>query len=193
MFAYGVSKYDWLTLDNGTAKDRLDIPMLPIGKLWVCADHVGLTAHSSSRLVAYREASIALCNTTFLESNPSAWTIDGHPISYCLAEEARERCTIQISTAILSIVIICNALKVVIMVYAILQCGQDSLVTLGDVMASFLATPDPRTSGACLMSQKYVLQGTPYPMNDYLHTWRRGSHRWSESLTTSKVGWFITT
>lgn len=68
----------------------------------------------------------------------------------------------------LPIVIICNAFKVLIMLYAIFQREQDSLVTVGDVMASFLANPDPRTLGTCLMSQKHIRQGIQYPMKDHL-------------------------
>lgn len=98
VFAYGVSKYDWLYLNDSTDVEAFAIPCLPLGKLWVCADHIGLTAHSKPR---YGEGSITLCNTTFLEANPSTCTIDGHPISHCLAEEVHERCAIPISTTIL--------------------------------------------------------------------------------------------
>ena len=65
---------------------------------------------------------------------------------YCLIEEAGSAiCTVQMSTAIIAIVIVCNILKIGCYSLALLQKNFSPLVTLGDAIASFFHRPDKNT------------------------------------------------
>ena len=85
-----------------------------------------------------------------------SWAYDAQPISYCLSEPIPERCTLQYSMHILIVVVICNALKVLVMLFIFWKQETETLVTLGDAISSFLDNPDPTTAGQCLASKRDI-------------------------------------
>ncbi|KAH8692562.1 hypothetical protein GQ44DRAFT_793138 [Phaeosphaeriaceae sp. PMI808] len=77
-------------------------------------------------------------------------------ISYCLSEILPPKCRVQISQHILYIVIACNAVKVLLMAIFIWKFHEETIVTIGDAIKSFLAQPDNTTKDCCLMSIRTV-------------------------------------
>ncbi|KAF2741451.1 hypothetical protein EJ04DRAFT_480852 [Polyplosphaeria fusca] len=102
---------------------------------------------------------------------------------------------IQINLPFLIIVIVCNAVKLVIMLGVLLFEQTEFLVTLGDAVASFLHLPDPKTKGLCMLQKDAIMKritesGHEILPGDRLHeiaaeseeTWRGGSHQYSTAL-----------
>jgi hypothetical protein len=74
----------------------------------------------------------------------------------CLSREMPQRCRVDLSQTILFIVIACNFLKVTIMAIVLWRLNQETIVTIGDAIASFLQTPDHTTEDCCLMSSRTI-------------------------------------
>jgi hypothetical protein len=134
LFVYGAMGSNIIDTHNFT--NLISIFGAPLGKGWVCLDHI----HNTDQDVAKQVTRFDSCNITSLETD-TAWTIQGYPISYCLADQQPSRCELQFSFTILWVVVCCNALKVICMVIVIKRYQGNSLVTLGDVIASFLTNP----------------------------------------------------
>jgi len=64
---------------------------------------------------------------------------------YCLAEPFPEDCKLEFSVALLIVVIVANAIKVIAMTALFFQVGKPSLITIGDAIASFLERHDIHT------------------------------------------------
>ena len=88
-----------------------------------------------------------------LLANADDWRpIDYGPrIQYCLSETTPEACSLQFSFVIISIVIICNMGKTLIMAFTAFKMVWQPLITVGDGIASFLVEPDKTTKSACLL------------------------------------------
>lgn len=74
------------------------------------------------------------------------------PAKYCLAQPTQEACRIGVIPSLLIIVLICNIIKIVCLVWTITRLRIEPLVTLGDAISSFLDRPDPTTRGCGAMS-----------------------------------------
>jgi hypothetical protein len=111
------------------------------------------------------------------------------------ARVVSSRSRIQLSLCFLVIVIICNAMKLTIMLWILFYERTEFLVTLGDAAASFLQNPDPQTEGVCVYSKEAILaehssgakkvkQGDL--LEDLVHetygTWKERYHPYSLSL-----------
>ena len=89
--------------------------------------------------------------------DPKNWTIADaefkpYPVQYCYSRPVAERCKLQFSLAIMSIVIVCNLVKMMCMLLMLLHQRSKPLVTLGDAIESFLVKPDPTTNQGCLVA-----------------------------------------
>ena len=73
-----------------------------------------------------------------------------HKIEYCLSQTVEEHCKLQFSGAIMTVVMVCNLCKMIIMGYIAWERPLEPLVTVGDAIAFFLDEPDPTTMGICL-------------------------------------------
>ena len=117
------------------------------------------------------------CDTSALIAEAANWTIttvdtDADnlvlPIQYCLSQKVDGHCTLQFSLLIIIIVIFCNITKLACMVMLLLCRQAKPLVTLGDAVESFLATPDVTTDHMCLTdksgfsSKNWSATRTPY-------------------------------
>jgi hypothetical protein len=65
---------------------------------------------------------------------------------------------IQLSLTFLTIVIVCNSVKLLTMLWVVFAEQRDYLVTLGDGAASFLERPDPTTERMCILSKPEIVR-----------------------------------
>ena len=84
------------------------------------------------------------------------WEPFGFDVDYCLSENVPETCSYSGSVPILIVVIVCNALKVIVMLVTAFRLRGNSLITIGDAIESFLYQPDESTRGSCLLSRSDV-------------------------------------
>jgi len=109
-----------------------------------------------------------------LKSNPSSWTPFSSTIDYCLSERMEQQCTLNFSIHIGIIVIVCNALKLIVMLCSAMILRHSPLLTIGDAVSSFLQEPDNGTLQMCLRSQKTVhtqseaQRRVPQPASPYI-------------------------
>ena len=110
------------------------------------------TASSPSQIVPcenYLPSVVAL-------AEKGEWEPFGFDVDYCLSENVPETCSYSGSVPILIVVIVCNALKVIVMLVAAFRLRGNSLITIGDAIESFLNQPDESTRGSCLLSKSDV-------------------------------------
>lgn len=86
------------------------------------------------------------------------WVFKKYPVDFCLSEVIPETCGYSGNVPIVSVVIICNAVKIGAMLFVALRLRDEPLITIGDAIESFLDHADEWTKGACLHSKKDVLQ-----------------------------------
>lgn len=80
--------------------------------------------------------------------------LDGPPMpdyEYCLAKVMESQCKLQFSLPIMVTVIICMMIKSILMVWILWYHREETFVTFGDAIASWLDKPDASTKGDCLM------------------------------------------
>ncbi|KAF7552631.1 hypothetical protein G7046_g7342 [Stylonectria norvegica] len=95
--------------------------------------------------------------STLLDSLNWAPSPPSSLVDFCLAQRGPESsASLTLSGSLLGVVAILNLLFVLAFVLALARPSFDPLVTLGDALASFLATPDPTTQNACLMTKADV-------------------------------------
>ncbi|MCJ1245531.1 hypothetical protein MMC30_002735 [Trapelia coarctata] len=112
--------------------------------------------------------------------NASSWAPleASRPVSYCLSQKTPEHCKLHFSFDLITVVIVFNILKALLMCYAVFGISEDPLLTLGDGISSFLRTPDTSTRGCCLFTKK-----------DFNHTglvWAPIARQWH----FTKTWWF---
>ncbi|KAJ5949351.1 hypothetical protein N7454_000935 [Penicillium verhagenii] len=109
------------------------------------------------------------------------------PVTGCKYKSAIERCQISFSPPIAITVVGCNVVKVICMVLAARMSRTGIFFTVGDSVASFLASPDPMTKNRCLLSRVDVMKGrnsdTPKDMDILL----RDNHPDSTNLVSPMV------
>ena len=117
--------------------------------LWLDSPHHGFDISAQNLRMRGGDPS----NPTARHRQTGNWAFEGKTVQWCLVEERIEECILQFSTAILSTVIICNALKAVAMLAVFLLStptpSSAPLITVGDAVQSFLVDPDQYTSGLC--------------------------------------------
>ena len=103
---------------------------------WICETTPG----GNQKMCDLRQAAANVSSTLF-----HTWNIQ-----YCLSQRVEEHCLLQFSPTIMVIVIMCNLVKMTVMMWIAWRQDWEPLVTLGDAIASFLDDPDPTTKGNCL-------------------------------------------
>ncbi|KAF2442490.1 hypothetical protein P171DRAFT_365159 [Karstenula rhodostoma CBS 690.94] len=78
-------------------------------------------------------------------------------VAQVFAHRAPRRDKIVFSLYLLVIVIACNTVKLITLVFVLLMEKSDFAVTLGDCAASFLHSPDPSTTRMCVYSRDSVI------------------------------------
>ncbi|CAG8028113.1 unnamed protein product [Penicillium nalgiovense] len=80
-------------------------------------------------------------------------------IDHCLTLPKDESCRLMFSPPICLVVIGCNLIKLICALLTARDGREDLFLTIGDAVASYLACPDPRTEGMCLLSRGLVNRG----------------------------------
>lgn len=126
----------------------------------------------------------ASCDPEAVLENAASWAVWGDPIEYCLSERTEEKCALQFSFDIMIVVIVCNLIKLALMLYVLFCLDAEQILTsVGDAMASFLRFPDQTTAGKCLELTREV----PGQSRQYLE--HQG--RWTRAA--SKKRWIFFT
>jgi hypothetical protein len=87
----------------------------------------------------------------------SGWRPYGNRINHCIVEQVEESCKLQFSFSIALAVILSNVVKVACIAMTLFICGSHApLVTVGDVVATYLDEPDPTTRDRCLYSRQLI-------------------------------------
>ena len=81
-------------------------------------------------------------------------------IDHCLALLSPGKCTVNVSRTIMSVVIFTTVVKLSCFSWLLFMAMPEPLVTIGDVIASFLAKPDPNTVCQSYLSYKNVDGGS---------------------------------
>ena len=162
---------------------------------WQCmSQSVGATSCDLNSLAATANT-WQLPSQIFYNSTEGLSRTDGQnvPVQYCLAKSVKPACSVGVSFPILVVVIVCNSIKVICLLLALLTKFQP-LVTVGDAIASFMARPDDSTYGHCNLSALNVRDGDwkpnrygafkapaiPKAWKSYQYRWRSGAsaQRW---------------
>ena len=93
------------------------------------------------------------CRLSDLLKVAGNWTINSDLVDYFLSLRKEENCRLQFSLTILIVVISCNFVKAACMTLVAYQHDSESLVTLGDAIASFLNKPESATQGNCIATK----------------------------------------
>lgn len=86
------------------------------------------------------------------------WIPYGWGVEYCLSERVEERCSYSGNIPIVAVVVVCNALKIVGMLFVAFRLRDRPLITIGDAVESFLNESDDTTKGLCLLTRKEVVK-----------------------------------
>lgn len=113
-------------------------------------------------------------------------TLTGYPIDHCLVQEMDEKCMLQLSLPIMLVVIMCNLIKLICMVYTLTGERSQPLLTVGDAIASFLNEPDPTTKHICL-ADRFFFQKKGWQAK--MLTWKPERHRWYRAASIMR--WLV--
>jgi hypothetical protein len=78
-------------------------------------------------------------------------------IDFACGRNVPTRSRIQLSLRFMVIVILCNAVKLGMMLWVLLRENSDFIVTIGDGVASYLDSPDPNTKALCVLSKDAIV------------------------------------
>lgn len=124
--------------------------------VWTCA-------YASQRTAGYLNQCTSPCNTpnmtTAMEKAIASgiWSPLEDSVKYCLAQSSETPCTLNISTAVVTVVVLFNAVKIAFMLFTLfyaLPHHSRPLLRLGDAVASFLDLPDAESANKSLLSRK---------------------------------------
>ena len=122
----------------------------------------------------------------------------GFRVQHCLSEKVEETCSLQFSEIIIIVVIICNLAKFVVMSLTAFKFVWHPIITIGDGIASFLANPDERTKGMCLLTarkanliESRVNSADPFPadFSPIALPWKPENLRWFRAASYRR--WFF--
>ena len=115
---------------------------------------------------------------------PRDWNVE-----YCLSETVPGNCGFIINLGIVLVVIICNVGKVVAMsVVAFSPRLGCPLITIGDVVSSFLDDPDKTTKNMCLTSKHDIVTNRAHWPPERPKIWQSTPLRWYHAA--SKTRWW---
>lgn len=108
-------------------------------------------------------------------------------VQYCLADDLDGVCHIGLSSTLLLTVTLCVIFKTftaIVVTIVLSRQNQAPLVTLGDVMESFIEKPDPVTAGMCTIGQTEIRRS----MRSYRSLLLPGPRQWK---TLQKRRWAV--
>lgn len=134
-----------------------------------------------------------------VEEKINEWRPWGYQIDYCLAERTEQRCSFNGNIPIVVVVIVCNIIKVVIMVLVTLHLPGHPLITLGDAIESFLNRTDETKKHLLLLKgQQSVKHGllkaapSTIPEQQWTNHHARSTKPLRWAAAASKTRWITT-
>lgn len=120
------------------------------------------------------------------------------PVLYCYSQPATEHCKVDVIPAFLIAVVVCNIIKILSFVGALLITKMDRpLCTTGDAIQSFIKSPDPYTRGRCLAA-KEDYEKWPFLSKEWDprpsgigDTWTGGRYHWGKAINTWGFSFFF--
>ncbi|KAK8077002.1 hypothetical protein PG996_003172, partial [Apiospora saccharicola] len=95
------------------------------------------------------------------------------PVEYCLADLAPTReCKVIVANSLISVTLLCIFFKIIICTAILRVLPNESLVTPGDAIDSFLSKPDPETRGlgTCDVRDVHRMEySLPYPLAPHVY------------------------
>ena len=161
---------------------------------WICGSNViysnqgggGCTADAIRPFVSNWSVAAQLQQT-----NATLYGLGSAPVEYCLSagvNQTNEKCGLHFSSTIMWIVCFMNFLKCGFVIFVSCYSGcADSLVTLGDAVASFLENPDSTTKGMCLADKRSFPRKGPWGTTEPIMFQSRKT-RWIEATTKRHFG-----
>jgi hypothetical protein len=138
--------------------------------------------------IAFQDGGNMVCQPDEFLAKADGWTVFDWPIEYCLSEPVESVCEVEFSLAIMAIVIVFNAFKVLAMTWVLWRYNAESiLTTVGDATASFLLREDPTTRGMCLADRTNIVRLWKMPGTGVPYTARR--RRWGVAVSRGK--WWL--
>lgn len=80
----------------------------------------------------------------------------GWDVDYCLSEPVEGKCSLNFSLSIIIVVIVCNVVKALVMLYIAFSIRDKPLLTVGDAVDSFLNFNELNTKEMCLASKESI-------------------------------------
>jgi len=143
---YSPSDRDRTGLKRTDTTERLPemaSPELYPSNTWRCPSHIIAGCDARSRFE--------------VPQNRSDWKPYGNRVNHCIIEQVEEICKLEFSFSIALVVIVSNVVKVACIAMTLFICGSHApLVTVGDVVATYIDEPDPTTRDRCLYSRTLV-------------------------------------
>ena len=166
---------------------------------WQCSSPGMGSTHCDFNSLAATANTWQLPSVIFYNSTQGLVLKDGQnvPVQYCLAESVKPACSVGVSFPIMVIVIVCNSVKIICLLLALLTKFQP-LVTVGDAIASFMARPDDSTYGHCNLSARNVRDGDwkpnrygPFKAPAIPKAWKSYQYRWYSGASGQR--WILCT
>lgn len=115
------------------------------------------------------------------------WLMGDQQVSYCLSQQVEDQCRLQFAVPIMVVVLCCNFVKLLAMIITLWKCKEESFVTLGDALHSFLESPDANTAGMCIATKKDFDGKWPAPESK---RWSSKKQFWYEGVGIRR--WILT-
>lgn len=121
--------------------------------------------------------------------DPGHWTPANVTTQYCLSQRVEEQCGFHANIAIIWTVVVCNVVKLLIMLFLAYSRGLETpLLTVGDSVASFMAKPDTTTEDLGPITIRSVKALGREKTSDPSKTWSPDkASRWQPS---NRLRWF---
>lgn len=106
------------------------------------------------------------------------------PIQYCSTPPREEQYKLELSLAIILIVVVCNLVKAIGIGFMAWEKNTNPLVTVGDAIASFLRHPDSSTEGNCIAGKTEFGHKQEWPPRP--SKWTQEATRWYQVVSTRR-------
>ena len=125
-------------------------------------------------------------------------TSNSGPVQYCLSQPVDGQCHVNVLPLFLGIVVACNFIKVVCFIWTLkISQREQSLITTGDAIQSFLDSPDPATRDRCLAQKRDFerlfgksKKAWREPVDGEADVWRASRLRWWGRAVRARY-WFL--
>lgn len=117
---------------------------------WICSGDHGTMDCTSPGYV--------YCPPAVKSIDRNDWKPFGVPVSYCLATRKEEQCVLQFTVPLAMVVVVFNLLKAATLFLVYFRTSEETLITIGDAVSSFVQKPDTTTRDICLLSRHDLSQ-----------------------------------